>query len=259
MSDSSQTLWQAALDRIFSAPERAALRLWRREREVAALHRAGLAKLKREPQLLQPARLNLGSGRFRKEGFVNIDLGPSADVTLDLRQGLPFDSSSSGFIFSEHCFEHFDYPTGIEVLLRDCLRVLRPGAEMQFSVPDTQWPLEAYASNEGLSGAYYRVCRERNWHPASCTTRLEHINYHFRQRGEHRYAYDEETAVKLLTGVGFVAVGRRPYDPVLDSAHRELGSLFMIATKPALTPTSHGHALESKAAAMPVATSSRPQ
>ena len=158
MPDSGKTLWQAALNRIFSAPERAALRLWRREREVASLHRAGLAKLKREPQLLQPARLNLGSGRFRKEGFVNVDLGPSADVTLDLRQGLPFASGSCEFIFSEHCFEHFDYPEPISSLFRECFRVLEPNGELCFSVPDTEWPLSDYRM--GAEAPYFKACLE---------------------------------------------------------------------------------------------------
>ena len=35
--------------------------------------------------------------------------------------------------------------------------------------------------------------RQSIWHPAWCTTRLEHINFHFRQGGEHKFAYDFET------------------------------------------------------------------
>ncbi len=64
------------------------------------------------------------------------------------------------------------------------------------------------------------------------TTRLEHINYHFRQGTEHRFAYDFETAEKVLRTAGFVEVRERAYDPSLDSKHREVGSLFMSAQKP---------------------------
>ena len=80
---------------------------------------------------------------------------------------------------------------------------------------------------------YFKACCQHAWHPKDCTTRLEHINYHFRQGGEHRYAYDFETAEKLLRGVGFSDVLLREFDPSLDSKHREIGSLFMSARKPA--------------------------
>jgi hypothetical protein len=63
---------------------------------------------------------------------------------------------------------------------------------------------------------------------------MEHINYHFRQRGEHRFAYDEEAAAKLLPEAGFVGPRRRKPDPSLDSEHRCKGGggLFMEAFKP---------------------------
>jgi hypothetical protein len=62
---------------------------------------------------------------------------------------------------------------------------------------------------------------------------MEHINYHFRQNGKHRFAYDEETARKILESVGFYPVARRVYQPGLDSERRRIGSLFIAATKPA--------------------------
>jgi hypothetical protein len=51
--------------------------------------------------------------------------------------------------------------------------------------------------------------------------------YHFRQHGEHLFAYDEETAHKVLKAAGFVKIGKRDYQPNLDSPHRRIGSLFM--------------------------------
>jgi predicted SAM-dependent methyltransferase len=143
---------------------------------------------------------------------------------------LPFDSDSCELIFSEHCIEHIDYPEPITLLFRECLRVLRPGGELRFSVPDAEWPLMDYGG--GSDAAYFRACVQHAWHPKTCTTRLEHINYHFRQDGEHRFAYDFETADKLLKGVGFIDVLARAFDPSLDSKHREIGSMFVSARKP---------------------------
>jgi len=215
---------------LFSPGERAALRTFQAERAIAAHHRAGLRQIRRQ-SLSRPAKLNLGCGPHRKPGFLNVDLCPGGDITLDLRLGLPFDSGCCELIFSEHCFEHFDYREPITLLLSECLRILRPGGELRFSVPDTEWPLTDY--RDGLDAPYFKACEQHGWHPKVDTTRLEHINYHFRQNGQHRFAYDFETAEKLLKGIGFVTIQRADYDPSLDSEHREVGSLFVSARKPA--------------------------
>ena len=191
-------------------------------------HLANTYHLSKEAYLRKTPKNGKSRG---KDGFLNVDLFPGGDITLDLRRGLPFDSDCCKLIFSEHCFEHFDYPEPISFLLGECLRVLRPAGELRFSVPGTEWPLTDYAS--GADAPYFKACCQHAWHPKDCTTRLEHINYHFRQGGEHRYAYDFETAEKLLRGVGFSDVLLREFDPSLDSKHREIGSLFMSARKPA--------------------------
>ncbi|WP_083712973.1 class I SAM-dependent methyltransferase [Paludisphaera borealis] len=227
---SGMNLIKPIVRRLLSPGEIAALRTLQTERAIASYHRSGLRRIRKQ-SLLRPARLNLGSGRHRKEGFLNVDLFPGGDVTLDLRLGLPFESDCCELIFSEHCFEHIDYPEPISLLFRECLRVLKPGGEFRFSVPGTEWPLTDY--REGAEAPYFKACREHGWHPETCTTRLEHINYHFRQGTEHRFAYDLETAEKVLKAAGFIDVRPRAFDPSLDSKHRELGSLFVSARKPA--------------------------
>lgn len=180
----------------------------------------------------QPLKINLGCGPFRKDGYLNIDMLPGGDLTLDLRKGLPFDSNCCELIFSEHFFEHIDYPNAACDLFRECFRILKPGGLLRASVPDTEWPLLDYA--KGNDAGYFRACAENPWwHADYCSTRLEHINYHFRQNNEHRFAYDEETLAKVLGSVGFCDVKRVSFDPSLDSKHREIGSLFISARKPA--------------------------
>lgn len=209
---------------------RATLRTFQTELSIASHHRQGLRQIRRE-SLYRPAKLNLGCGPFKKSGFLNIDLLPPADLTLDLRRGLPFESNCCELIFSEHCFEHFDYPEPISHLFRECLRVLKPNGILLFSVPDTEWPLTDY--RDGPDAPYFQACQEHKWHPKDCTTRLEHINYHFRQGTQHRFAYDFETAEKMLNDAGFIDVQSRAYDLTLDSEHRRVGSLFVSTRKPA--------------------------
>ena len=223
------------LKKFVSPGERDALDHLALEHRIARYHREGLRQI-REKSLSKPEKINLGSGSFCKPGFLNVDLFPGGDLTLDLRRGLPFEPDCCNFIFSEHFFEHVDYPEPAGHLLRECLRVLRPGGILRLSVPDTEWPLLDY--KDGSKAPYFHFIKEYirehpSWFPSYCTTRLEHINYHFRQNGEHRFAYDEETLRKILDAAGFAEIKRVDVDPQLDSEHRQIGSLLISARKPA--------------------------
>jgi hypothetical protein len=62
-------------------------------------------------------------------------------------------------------------------------------------------------------------------------TELEHINCHFRQGTDHRFAYDFETLKMLIERSGFVNVRRREPDPDLDLEDRAFGTLYIDAEK----------------------------
>jgi ubiquinone/menaquinone biosynthesis C-methylase UbiE len=54
-------------------------------------------------------KLHIGCGRTSLEGFVNIDIIPGCDVTLNLNTDrLPFEDNSVDCIFSYHALEHID-------------------------------------------------------------------------------------------------------------------------------------------------------
>jgi predicted SAM-dependent methyltransferase len=195
---------------------------------ISYYNKVGLKKIK-ELGWKRPKRINLGSGSDVKAGYLNIDLFPGPELTLDLRRGLPFESDCCEFILAEHFFEHLNYPEEIIKVLTECYRVLKPGGTLRFSVPDTEWPLKSYA--EGPNTSYFKECAKLNWHPTDCETMMEHINYHFRQMGEHLFAYDFETAKKALNKAGFKNATRAEYDDSIDAPHREIGSLFMLAVK----------------------------
>ena len=198
------------------------------EFRISKYNRQGIRKIKKQ-NLYRPLKINLGSGKRIKKEFLNIDLLPGAELTLDLRNPLPFESNTCELIFSEHFFEHIEYPGPITKLFKECYRILKPGGVLKFSVPDTEWPIKSYAI--GSQADYFKACLEHNWHPTDCQTMIEHINFHFRQNGEHRFAYDYETARKVLSNAGFRNIKRDVYDPALDSAQREIGSLFILAKK----------------------------
>jgi predicted SAM-dependent methyltransferase len=177
--------------------------------------------------LTRPLNLNLGCGPNSKPGWLNIDLFQSgADLQLDLRRRWPFADGSVAAIYSEHMFEHLEFSEEVPQFLSESLRVLQDEGVFDVGVPDTEWPLRAYGSPEHSYWPFAPTC-----HPKSCETQLDHINYHFRQGEQHKYAWDEETLTRSLQQAGFVCVTRRPFDAMLDSESRKIGTLYMRAIK----------------------------
>jgi len=203
-----------------------------REFRIQKLHRAALKQVHRYSG--SELKLHLGCGRNRKAGWVNIDLSDEADLHLDLREPLPFAENSASMIYSEHFLEHLEYPDQALNFLKGSLRVLRPGGLFSVGVPDTEGPLKSYASGDD---GYFLDVRE-HWHPAWCNTRMHNLNYHFRQKGQHKYAYDYETLARVLDEAGFVSVARRPFKPDLDDARRGPGTIYVDAHKSGVAPVS---------------------
>ena len=77
-------------------------------------------------------KLNIGCGPNRKPSWVNIDLLPDVDVSLDIREPMPFPDNSVTIVYSEHFFEHLDYPSPAKQLLN----ATTPW------VPRVGWPVE---------------------------------------------------------------------------------------------------------------------
>ncbi len=176
-------------------------------------------------------RLNIGCGPTGKDGWLNLDLEPSGSgelLSVDLRERLPLPDGSAAEIYSEHFLEHVDYPELAETVLRDWCRVLAPGGRIRVVVPDIEMVLHAYV-NGGDEGFY---AAQRRWHPSELVTQMEHVNFNFRQAGEHRYAYDFETLQQLLERCGFEAIERSSYREGMDREDRIVGSLYVEARKP---------------------------
>jgi predicted SAM-dependent methyltransferase len=184
---------------------------------------------KRVPRFLQPlpVKLNLGCGPGRKDGWINVDLlDCAADLQLDLRERWPFPDNSASNIYSEHLLEHFEPHFEIPHFLGEAWRVLEPGGVFDVSVPDTIPLIESYGN---VNATYWSVASENCWHPG-CQTHLEKINYHFRQGGEHKYAWDGETLAGALRAAGFISITQRDFNPMMDSSTRPF-SLYMMAYK----------------------------
>jgi predicted SAM-dependent methyltransferase len=214
---------------------RAALRLVRDEIGLYQRHRKGIKKAVTYAEQTN-LKLNIGCGPNLKIGWLNIDLfNPRADLALDMREPVLFRDNTATIIYSEHFFEHIDYPEPAKRFLKECYRILQPGGTFSVGVPDTQWPFEAYVTPDSAAltpdGRDYFVYWKQTYRPAWCETRMESINYHFRQDGEHRFAYDYETLHHVLVEAGFQNIRRRAFDATLDTQNRKIGTLYVDAVK----------------------------
>jgi predicted SAM-dependent methyltransferase len=178
----------------------------------------------------RPLRVQFGCGPQPRKGWLNTDMWPgpwsNPDICLDASRPFPFASKSVAEIYSEHMFEHLDYPTEVRLFLSECFRVLECGATMTVGVPDFDAIYERY---------------RKGWRPAVDGSReryilghpLEELNYCFHQGGEHKFLYNEEFLATLLSHFGFLPVKRRAFDADIDTELRRDGTLYLVATKPA--------------------------
>jgi predicted SAM-dependent methyltransferase len=170
--------------------------------------------------------LELGSGA--KEGFngwTTIDL-TGADISHDLRYGIPFPSGSVDRIYTSHMLEHIPYHDLLD-FLNECYRVLKIGGELSVCVPDAGRYIKAYAE-----GRLFMDSREK-YQPAVTDTGslLDQVNYIAYMNQLHKYMFDEENLLNTLKKSPFSCVKLRKFDPSLDRECRDFESIYATAVK----------------------------
>ena len=102
-------------------------------------------------------KLNLGCGDKILPGYVNVDVAPSRggrepDVICDLRDLHPFATGTVDEILSVHVVEHF-WRWEVVGVLREWVRVLKPGGLMVLECPNLRSACEQFLANpEAFSG-----------------------------------------------------------------------------------------------------------
>ena len=161
-----------------------------------------------------PLKLNVGCGKAKVLGWVNIDIEPGADLVMDVGKGVPFDDGSVDFIYNEHFLEHFTFEAG-ESILMEFSRCLKKGGVLRIAVPDLEYIIQKYNTawkgQEWLSSPEYTFIK----------TRGRMINVAFRAWG-HKYIYDEECLRNQLIEAGFQKIERCNWN---ESNHVELTGL----------------------------------
>ena len=83
-------------------------------------------------------KLNIGCGPNIKDEWVNIDLAPGADLTLDVRAPIPLKDGCCSMIYSEHFFEHLQHPRDTTRFLSEAFRLLEPGGVFSVDILTTK-------------------------------------------------------------------------------------------------------------------------
>lgn len=187
-------------------------------------------------------RVNVGAGSQGRDGWENVDLYPGKGVTcvFDCRASLPFADNSVQLIFTEHFFEHIDYIDDAPSFLSECYRVLMPGGVIRIIVPDGEGFLRAYcadgwaAFNEKRKMTSDHIDVGFGWR---YNTKMELINFVFRQGIQHRFTYDYPTLEYVLKRAGFATVKQQKFgvsmmqDLAIDMPERASESVYAEAAK----------------------------
>jgi predicted SAM-dependent methyltransferase len=174
--------------------------------------------------------INLGCGGMTFRYWLNIDVDQPhhADIIWDMKGGLPFlPDGQFDAVYSEAFLEHIE-PDAAMVLLKDCLRGLRPGGRIRITIPDLMDLWRIYVTKEKHPEADEAI-RKYTGGGRLFGTPCELFNYAMHGEG-HKYMYDHEEIERLFTACGFVditfpAFGQSDF-PLLQ--HRENRSLTLI-------------------------------
>ena len=169
-------------------------------------------------------KLELGSGAKKGEhGFITVDIN-GANITWDLKNGIPLQDNSVDLIYSSHLLEHIPFKELI-LFLKECRRVLKNNGVFSVCVPNAGNYLNAYFKGETFEIDYYP--------PALIETgsKIDQINYIAYMDGHHRYLFDEENLINTLLTAGFKYAQLRNFDSNLDSKVRDYESIYAIAKK----------------------------
>lgn len=154
-----------------------------------------------------PVRLNLGCGDKILQGYVNVDVAASRaglrpDLLCDLHRLEPFADNSVDEILAVHGVEHFWRWEVVEVL-REWVRVLKPGSKMILECPNLQSACESFLSNPDLHAAPGSEGQRSMWVFYGDPSWRDPLMV-------HRWGYTPKSLAAVMAEAGLVKVRQEP-------------------------------------------------
>jgi predicted SAM-dependent methyltransferase len=150
----------------------------------------------------EKVKINLGSGHWKLDGWVNVDLDFASlpDVCANLATGLPFASGVARLMHTEDFIDQLELDKAAE-FLKECHRILAPGGVIRVLTPDVNKLADLYLNDpDRLKELWTRHVGV----PLALGTGAEILNLGMRFAG-HTFLYDEETFKALAARCGFEA------------------------------------------------------
>lgn len=170
-------------------------------------------------------RLNLGCGDKILPGYVNVDVvearaGKSPDVICDLRDLSVFPDNHADEVMAVHVVEHF-WRWEVEDILREWVRVLKPGGRMVLECPNLKSACEAFLANPDMASQPGKAGQRSMW-----------VFYGDPQWKDplmvHRWGYTPQSLADLMQAVGLEQAHQEPAQYKL----REPRDMRVVAVKP---------------------------
>lgn len=166
----------------------------------------------------QIRRLEIGSGETPTPGYEHLDIRPNLpdlDYLHDANQPLPFLVNTFDEILAHSNLEHYSWRR-IKDLLRDWLRVLKPGGKLSVWMPDFEYLCRMYIAgkdDEHIDPSYHSQAESLlgGYNPAVWALIKMFAGQEY--EGNYHYAcYDFPTFNQILTSSGYVGTQRiEPY------------------------------------------------
>jgi predicted SAM-dependent methyltransferase len=138
------------------------------------------------------------------DGWLCTDVEPryNTAVFLDATKRFPFEDETFDYVYSEHMIEHVPWTDGL-FMLRECLRVLKPGGALRVATPDMKVLLELYSgAKTPLAQRYMHWITDRFLDGVRVYKPQFVINNAFTNWG-HRFLFDAEVLSMALADSGF--------------------------------------------------------
>ena len=149
-------------------------------------------------------KLQIGTSKTPLPGWLNTDVTPELPEVsyLDATRPFPFADNTFDYIACEHMIEHVPYAGGT-AMLRECLRVLKPGGKIRLATPDLRMLAGLIKPDRPAAEKFYVdwiISREL---PEVKDCRAVFVlNNAFRAWG-HQFLFDVDTLQLTLRQCGF--------------------------------------------------------
>ncbi len=204
-------------------------RHWQRQRKNDITLRRNIIRVNELISKSEPIRLELGAGYRKIAGWTTVDNNGMCDITMTLRDKLPFPDGSIEEIYASHILEHFHHPE-LMFILSECHRVLRFGGKIRIVVPDAALYIQDYIAKDFSKLSNY-INEEDGYFVHSPIDLVNLVAYDRYSAHEHGYMFDSDCILKVLSLAGFQGEKIRTFDEKIDLEERINNSLYAIAYK----------------------------